>query len=347
MRATIRLTLATLGVAVSVGAAHAQDMTSATVNGTTVWIGGGAQYLSLPDVRYTGRGDLGTSFRFQKNSDFSEYGGSGGGGIETQLGHWDGWLVSGSVKGFFSSLENSDRRSCNEGGGSNGCLFFSPTGNVGYGFDSFVTHTNRDVDYWGGSAELKFGGEPVQVKPRLYRNDYFLVGGDIRGIDQDNRVRANAGFPTFNYTETLDTSYYGGYVGFGGEYSLGFLGVGMLDSMGIRSFISVRAGVYSADTDYNSRFVTFDGEDERLANSTDDVAFIGSISLETRKQMGPRTSLSLWTDYEFISSVPDVRYVSELGETARVGDDSAFATRTMLRLNIGLGSSQLYQEPVK
>ncbi len=33
--------------------------------------------------------------------------------------------------------------------------------------------------------------------------------------------------------------------------------------------------------------------------------------------------------------------------TTRISDDDAFATRTMLRLNIGLGSQQLYQEPLK
>jgi hypothetical protein len=58
-------------------------------------------------------------------------------------------------------------------------------------FGSFVTNTDRNVDYWGGQAETKFGNpEPVQVRPNLLRNDYFLVGADIRGIDQDNSLRA-------------------------------------------------------------------------------------------------------------------------------------------------------------
>jgi hypothetical protein len=30
-----------------------------------------------------------------------------------------------------------------------------------------------------------------------------------------------------------------------------------------------------------------------------------------------------------------------------IADDDALAIRTQLRLNIGLGSSQLYQEPIK
>jgi len=75
------------------------------------------------------------------------------------------------------------------------------------------------------------------------------------------------------------------------------------------------------------------------------VAFIGTVSLETRKQLGARTSLSLWTDYEFISSVPKMQYANGNRPT-RIDDESVFASRTMLRLNIGFGPSQLYEEPV-
>jgi hypothetical protein len=54
-----------------------------------------------------------------------------------------------------------------------------------------------------------------------------------------------------------------------------------------------------------------------------------------------RTSLSLWTDYEYISSVPKMRYADDNRPT-RIDDEGIFASRTMLRLNIGLGSQQLY-----
>jgi hypothetical protein len=63
--------------------------------------------------------------------------------------------------------------------------------------------------------------------------------------------------------------------------------------------------------------------------------------LETRKQVGPRISLSLWTDHEYISSVPKVLYADDNRPT-RIDDEGIFASRTMLRLNIGLGSQQLY-----
>ena len=61
---------------------------------------------------------------------------------------------------------------------------------------------------------------------------------------------------------------------------------------------------------------------------------------------GTRTSLSLWTDYEYISSVPKLRY-ADLDRPTRIDDEGVFASRTMLRLNIGLGSQQLYEDPLK
>jgi hypothetical protein len=55
----------------------------------------------------------------------------------------------------------------------------------------------------------------------------------------------------------------------------------------------------------------------------------------------------LWTDYEYISSVPKMRYANEDGRPTQIDDEGVFASRTMLRLNIGLGSAQLYEEPLK
>jgi hypothetical protein len=116
----------------------------------------------------------------------------------------------------------------------------------------------------GGQAELKFGrAEPVHDKPNFYRNDYFIVGADVRGIDQNTRLVNHVSAPgidnpLFTYHETLDTTYVGGYVGLGGEYSFGFIpfvgsavkGVGgIYDRLGLRTFINVRAGLYNAETD--------------------------------------------------------------------------------------------------
>ena len=50
----------------------------------------------------------------------------------------------------------------------------------------------------------------------------------------------------YTYKESLDTTYVGGYIGFGGEYSFGFIpGVknvgGLYDRLGLRTFINVSA----------------------------------------------------------------------------------------------------------
>ena len=264
---------------------------------------------------------------------------------------WGGYRVTGGVKGFWANVDNNDRQTCRRAD----CIVVDPSGEAfAFGPPDLVNRTSRDVDYWGGSGEFKFGRpEPVNEKPNFYRNDYFIVGADVRGIDQDIKIHGKFdGDPIFNYKETLDTTYYGGYIGFGGEYSFGFIpGVknvgGLYDRLGLRTFINARAGLYSAQTDYDGRFA-FDFFDfnSKISKSSEDLAFIGTISLETRKQLGARTSLSLWTDYEYISSVPDLQY-AKYGGTTHIGQDDAFATRTMLRLNIGLGSQQLYPEPMK
>lgn len=343
MRISIRVLAATaLGMAAFAPAAQAQDMTTASFGGTTIYIGGGVQFLSLPDIKFTEGGG-----RRQTNSesDWLDFGGAAGGGIETALGFWGGYRVTGGVKGFWANLETDDRKGCN--GGANFCAVIDPTGVFTSTSGTLSTKTDRDVDYWGGQAELKFGRpEPVHVKPNLYRNDYFIVGADVRGIDEDNTLRSSTG-TTFSYKESLDTTYVGGYIGLGGEYSLGFLtGGGLYDRLGLRTFISGRAGLYQADTDYDGRF-TSGSFGSKLSQSNDDLAFIGTISLETRKQLGSRTSLSLWTDYEYISSVPKMHYADDNGSPTRIDDEGVFASRTMLRLNIGFGSSELYPEPIK
>ena len=346
MRISICLLAATaIGVGVFAPAARAQDMTTATFNGTTIWVGGGVQFLSLPDIKFTEHNG-----RKQKNSesDWLDFGPAVGGGIETALGMWGSSRVTGTVKGFWANIETDDRKNCN--GGPTDCVVVDPGTGASFISSTLSTKTNREADYWGGQAELKFGrAEPVYEKPNFYRNDYFIIGADVRGIDQDNTLRSSVG-TVFSYTESLDTTYAGGYIGLGGEYSFGFIpGVknvgGLYDRLGLRTFVSARAGLYNADTDYNGRF-TGPGNTQ-LRSSTDDLAFIGTISLETRKQIGMRTSLSLWTDYEYISLVPKLRYASEDGRPTVLDDEGVFASRTMLRLNIGLGSAQLYEEPLK
>jgi hypothetical protein len=73
--------------------------------------------------------------------------------------------------------------------------------------------------------------------------------------------------------------------------------------------------------------------------------------LETRKQLGPHTSISLFTDYEYISSVPKMHYANFSDGPTRIEDEGAFASRTMLRFNYSFGGepgpAPVYSEPLK
>jgi hypothetical protein len=340
-----------LGLTALTQPAAAQDFNTATVNGTTIWVGGGVQFLSLPDINFTAK-NTGVGVRRTTNSegDWLDFGGAAGGGIETSLGIWGNSRVTGAVKGFWAEVETDERTNCSGSGPF--CVVIDPAGELPTAFGSYLaTFTDREATYWGGQAELKFGRlDPIDVKPDVYRNDYFIVGFDVRGIDQDNKLHgiAGSGAPVFTYKETLDTTYTGGYIGIGGEYSFGFIpGIknvgGLYDRLGLRTFASARVGLYNAETDYDGSFAyLFIPGNSRVSQSDDELAFIGSVSLETRKQIGARTSISLWTDYEYISSVPKLEYASGPGSTTRLDDEALFASRTMLRLNIGLGSSNLY-----
>jgi hypothetical protein len=90
------------GSAVAGQSALAQEAVSSTVDGTTISVGGGIQFLWLPDIKFTGAGKP-SNFHFQTNSEFTAYGPAADAKIETQLGYWGGYRVSGSLRGFWSN----------------------------------------------------------------------------------------------------------------------------------------------------------------------------------------------------------------------------------------------------
>lgn len=367
MRRCFAATAAVLTMAALPMDARAQQPVTATYGNTTISVGGGAQYLNLPDLNLTAIfTPTGRFVRHRTDGDIDDYGWVTGGEAATRLGFWGPMVVTGGIRGFFSELDVDDTKRCTTTP-SAFCTVVIPTlppPSITPGSFPGVTlktKTSRDVDYWGGAAEIKIGNPAApNIVPRLYRNDFFMIGADIRGFDQDNTVDGSVHVPLalppflngplYHYREQLDTTYTGGYIGLGGEYSLlSYLGLGLQDRLGLRSFITARAGLYSAEVDYDGHFIAQGPghpPPSRLSLSGDELAFIGSITLETRKQFGPRTSLSLVTDYEYISYAPEMRYNNETAPT-RIGDDDAWAIRTALRLNIGFGPSQLYEEPLK
>jgi hypothetical protein len=316
--------------------------------GVVIELGGGVQYLDLPDMRWTFlTNNNGQVERKQNNGDLSEYGGAVSGSAYIPLSN----SLTLALSGFYTQAENSKRTQCE----STGDLFCTvqnieiiPNQVNDWMLPGFTTHGSRDVEYWGGSSELTFG-TGLGVRPRqdggfLFAFSHWGAGFNVRGIDQDNRIKLDYNDQTaIRYDETLDTTYYGGYLSVTGEFNiLGYLGIG--GNWNIRSFATFRGGVYGTDTDYTGRFSMEDQLNPlntQLRLSDDEVAFIGSASFETRLPLSRRTSLSLVTDYEYFSYVPQMRYAAGQDVT-RIDDDDMLAVRTQLRVNVGLGPDLLF-----
>lgn len=303
--------------------ASAQGSASMQVGNTTVTVGGGTAILDLPDVEFTKTFDENNndviSGRLRDNTDFiDELGWNINGSVSTPAG--SGTQLT--LNGFFARIENDDSLGCTSAlSGSATCIWVNIVGgagaNVGIAANqSAVVNSQRDVNFWGTSLEASLQLMPavmgVTVAPH---RRHVSVAADIRGIDQDITLRTADATGTARYDEELDTRYYGAYLAYGGEYSP-FLFRGLWDRWDLKSSFKLRGGVYHADTNYSGRLFSngaFGTINSRLSLSRDETAFIGGLALETSKQIGPRASLSLTSEYEYYSYVPDMVYNDNSG----------------------------------
>lgn len=356
-------------------AASAQGSGSMQVGNTTVSVGAGTAILTLPDVQFLTAASLSTSGTIRKYDDGDDFGDEIGfnvnGSVSAPMTGANGRRKRISINGFFSSTDDEDSAVCTESGFT--CTLYNivddsaiassldaGTGNAGA---QFISSTDRDVDHWGVSLESQWYLNPqvmgvTQAPPQRY----FALGAGMRRIDQDLSIVTTspqaAGAFRFTYSEDLETDYYGAYAAWGGDYSP-FLFKGLWDRWGLRSSFRLRGGAYYADTDYSGSTVSTTAPNNlngSLSLSQDEIAFIGGLTLETRKRIGARTMLSLKSEYEYYSWVPDMRYNDSdynaggprLGQNrgTSIGSDDAFSARTSLRLTIKLGPAEI-MEPMK
>lgn len=347
--------------------AQVNDEGSMQVGNATVSVGGGTAILSLPDVSSFLTRVLVAPIRLETLR-FSE-----------DFGDEIGWNVNGSIEapiggaktvtlgGFWANINDEDTTGCTQ---TLSALCFvasivdspAPQGFTAGAGNMMLAISKREVDQWGLSLEVKqklSGG--LSGVTRTPPRRHLALGVDIRGIDQDLDVSLPASRPgagPITYNEELDTRYYGVYAAWGGDFEQ-FLVNGLWQRWGLRSSFRLHGGIYYADTDYAGRQV--DGStafapdtDANLSLSSDDVAFIGGLTLETRKRIGQRTALKLRSVYEYYSYVPNMVYntvdlptfTPGLGfqNGTAINDDDAFSMRTSLRLTIGLGPQELYRE---
>lgn len=370
------LTLAIAWVALFPIPAQAQQQGSMQVGSSTVSVGAGPARLTLPDVEFMSFTDLDNGFIPSRNTirKFSD---------GHDFGEETGWNVSGSItvpvsgfgnpilslNGFHSRIDDSDSAQCESNPpGATSCKFTALIDNPNenntlsstVAGSAFTTSTDREVAHWGVSAESKWQlGETVMGITQSPKRRYMALGVDFRGIDQDvsilgTNTNPGGGQPNLvTYSERLDTQYAGVYASWGGDYSLPFLS-NLTAGLGLQSSFLLRGGVYYADTDYSGAISSIGrGAAQALNLSRDDTAFIGGIVLETRKRIGRRAVLSLKSEYEYYSWVPEMHLndtdvspgntFQGINNGTRIGSEDAFSARTILRLTFGLGPSELYQ----
>jgi hypothetical protein len=176
---------------------------------------------------------------------------------------------------------------------------------------------NRRANHWGVAAEFK---TPIGGGNSLRSNEQPLavkVGLAYRRIDQSLALNAvgdgsHPGNPAFYrflaYTEGLDTSYWGGYIGFTGRTMLG---------NGVVLSLDGEVGLYDANSRYNGTYASsgwvFDPKalpalmTQTLALTHNQAAVIAALKLSADKNFGP-FSLGVFARGEYYSYAPEMAY---------------------------------------
>lgn len=349
----------------------AEDEGSMQVGKARITVGGGTAVLTLPDVRsmviavdFTYPNSVVKAFNFSE--DFGqEVGWNFNGAIEAPIGA----ATNLSLSGFWANIRDRDINTCRGQLNVLNCAYVALVDDPSQTLFqlSGVNATNtvemdarRSVDQWGAALELKreLAGKTAQTDGRA-RQRFLAVAADIRGIDQDLNTTITDSFGTSTfvsaYSETLDTRYYGAYAAWGGTYSPVIL-KGLWERLGLQSSFRVQGGLYNAQTNYDGQLISNlgTGATSALKLSEDNAAFIGGVTLQTSMPVGRRTKVSLKSEYEYYSYVPEMAYNQQdlrgqflnnaNGQAGTaIGEDDAYSMRTSLRLTIGLGTSELYR----
>ena len=179
------------------------------------------------------------------------------GSAATPLGWALGMPWIGAVHGYWSSIDDTNRNRCvttNSSTCAAADIVDKPGSSTVSTSGTLFSHTDRDADSWGVALEFTTPNPRPMILPGIMKSTHWGAAFDVRGLDQDLHIKGSTGGvgELFNYKETLDTTYYGGYVVFGGEYSLF---PALYGGWGLRSFIDLHAGIYGANADYNGHFV--------------------------------------------------------------------------------------------
>lgn len=339
--------------------AQAQDA-SVLYGDTLLSVGTGIAILSLPDVQFGKLVDGNTPSTVLGHSSTS-----------TDFSHSVGWNVNGAItkpiggnrdmalSGYWARTNDNDTTTCTSGGGvycSFNALVTNPANlNVVGPVGTWTNQSQRDVTQAGAAFEVKQWLTPDGMgrTPGANRH-FFALGADWRAIYQDLTLSStDSGFASFNmnYAEKLDTNYFGAFVAYGGDFTPPFLAEHWR-RWGLQSSFRLQGGLYYADSHYSGSLRSTSNATTLNSDATDsrgDLAFIGSVTLETGKQITPRSTLSLENKLEYYSFVPSMNYNDTISTMrtgpnvgTSIGSADAWAYRATLRFSIALGPDGLF-----
>lgn len=232
------------------------------------------------------------------------------------------------VSGFYAQADQSQNSFCDGIDNEFRCGWmnpFSTTNKRGFGSGHDVTaETDRNVDYYGTAVELT-----------LHRGSTFSFGAgvDIRRLNQDLVVFAyedQTPDNTYDYTEWLNTTYFGAFVGVAGTVDLG--GGFYLGGRG-------RIGPYNARTQYNGTyFQTGSSIATEVGSGTLSerrTTYIGSL----RGEIGLKRNnwaLLAFAEMEYIGWVPGMEYMDESNSAAGFVDETAITDNESTTYAVGV-----------
>ena len=231
--------------------------------------------------------------------------------------------VQAGIKGFYSWYDGGNTtRGCRNGSGDPGMLYCTVVPLVDPNVNEFnmpffvavqdVTFTaDRDIDHWGAAIEfvsVNAGGGPQDAfidTPTSWKG-----GIAYRAINQDLTVTSVASGDAVDppgsvtYTEDLDTSYLGGYIGL--IHSINTNG-------GVKLIMDAEVGFYWAQTDYDGVYNASNAQipagrfSQALSLSDDAFAVIAALKLSAEKDMGP-FKLAGFVRGEYVTYAPEMAY---------------------------------------
>ncbi len=325
---TRTVAVAVLALGLAAPAASAQDAggsswgAMALPGGQSVKVGLGWSWIDLPDIVMTSITDWSVENVLDKITDHD--GDFDGLRVDMEVdGIWhkplhNGAMVSLAFDAFYARFESTRTSQCDFVGVTTDCVIvpiidtpdqYFTTGGF---FSRLRTTTTRELTHWGAALEARvsrgaYVGGSLKDTPILVRSPWqWKLGLGARGLDQEVRLRTvDVGLVAdpVDYSESLDATYLGGFVGAVGTWDLG---------NGFALLVDGDIGYYYVDVAYRG---SYQGQNpngtvfvsQSLALDADDTAFVGALKIELKKDFG-WAALGIFAEGEWYSWVPKMLY---------------------------------------